>query len=171
MQKPILNIDQTEARLISDFKPGAPEKYQGAAMAEISACIGGKKLGYNLTIVPPGKCAFPMHNHYGNEEMFYIIEGEGEVRIGKQKFPIRVGDVIACPPGDTDSAHQIINTSETVTMRYLAVSTMLSPDFVQYPDSGKTGAAHYFDDAPAGSFKAVRILNREQDNLGYWDGE
>ena len=48
---------------------------------------------------------------------------------------------------------------------------MQSPDLVQYPDSGKTGAAHYLDDGPAGSFNAVRILNNESDNLGYWDGE
>lgn len=171
MKKNILNIENVQARLISDFKPGAPEKYQGAAMAEISALIGAKKLGYNLTIVPPGKAAFPMHNHYGNEEMFFIIEGEGAIRIGKETFSIRAGDTIACPCGDTDTAHQIINTSNTLTLRYLAVSTKQTPDFVQYPDSGKTGAAHYLDDGPDGSFKAVRILNREQENLGYWDGE
>ncbi|MEO6171617.1 MAG: cupin domain-containing protein, partial [Arenimonas sp.] len=171
MSKPILNIEHSKARLISEFKPGSPEKYQGAAMAEISAVIGGKKLGYNLTIVPPGKTAFPMHNHYGNEEMFFIIEGVGQVRIGTETFAIRNGDVIACPAGGKETAHQIINNSSTQTLRYLAVSTMQSPDLVQYPDSGKTGAAHYLDDGPAGSFTAVRILNNESDNLGYWDGE
>lgn len=171
MQKPILNIEDTKAVLISDYKPGAPEKYQGPQMAEISEVIGAVKLGYNITIVPPGKAAFPAHNHYGNEEMFFIIEGAGEVRIGKENYPIRTGDVIACPAGGEETAHQILNTSETLTLRYLAVSTMQSPDLVQYPDSGKTGATCFYDDAKAGSSKVVRILNREQDNLGYWDGE
>ena len=39
-------------------------------------------LHYNLTAVPPGKRAFPFHNHRVNEEMFFILEGTGEVRIG-----------------------------------------------------------------------------------------
>ncbi len=171
MQKPILNIEDTKAVLISDYKPGAPEKYQGAMMAEIAEVIGAVRLGYNMTIVPPGKTAFPAHNHYGNEEMFFIIEGEGQVRIGKETFPIRAGDVIACPAGGPETAHQIINSSATLTLRYLAVSTMQTPDLVQYPDSGRTGAAHYHDNSADGSAKAIRILNREQDNLGYWDGE
>lgn len=171
MQKPILNIEDTKAVLISDLKPGAPEKYRGPQMAEISELIGAQRLGYNMTIVPPGKAAFPAHNHYGNEEMFFIIDGEGEVRIGSDKFPIRQGDVIACPAGGPETAHQIINNSKTQTLRYLAVSTMQTPDFVQYPDSGKTGAAYYYGGTTDGKPNAVRILNREQDNLGYWDGE
>ena len=171
MQKSILNIEDTKAVLISDYKPGAPEKYQGVLMAEISEIIGAVRLGYNMTIVPPGKVAFPAHNHYGNEEMFFITDGEGEVRIGNEKFAIRRGDVIACPAGGPETAHQIINSSATLTLRYLAVSTMQTPDFVQYPDSGKTGAAYYHDNTADGTRKAVRLLNREQDNLGYWDGE
>jgi len=171
MQKPIINIEDTKAVLISDYKPGAPEKYQGAMMAEISEKIGASRLGYNMTIVPPGKAAFPAHNHYGNEEMFYIIEGEGQARIGKETFPIRTGDVIACPAGGPETAHQIINSSTTQTLRYLAVSTMQTPDFVQYPDSGKTGASYFHDNSADGTRKAIRLLNHEQNNLGYWDGE
>ena len=171
MQKPILNIEDTKAVLISDYKPGAPEKYQGAMMAEIAEVIGGKRLGYNMTIVPPGKTAFPAHNHYGNEEMFFIIDGEGKVRIGKETFPIRAGDVIACPAGGPETAHQIINSSTTATLRYLAVSTTQTPDYVQFPDSGKTGAAYLYDDPVDGSFKAIRLVNREQDNIDFWDGE
>ena len=171
MQKPILNIKDTNAVLISHYKPGAPEKYQGAMMAGISEMIGAVRLGYNMTILPPGKAAFPAHNHYGNEEMFYIIEGEGQARIGNDTFPIRAGDVIACPAGGPETAHQISNSSATHTLRYLAVSTMQTPDFVQYPDSGKTGATYYHDNTADDTRKAVRLLNREQDNLGYWDGE
>ncbi|MCW8278541.1 cupin domain-containing protein [Pseudomonas sp. PCH199] len=37
-----------------------------------------------------------MHANLG---MFYIVAGEGEVRLGAERFPIRAGDVIACPAG------------------------------------------------------------------------
>ena len=49
----------------------------------------------------PGKRAFPFHNHQVNEEMFFVIAGSGEVRIGAEMFPIRKGDIIACPAGGT----------------------------------------------------------------------
>lgn len=74
-------------------------------------------------VVPPGKFQCPFHNHHGEEEMFLIIEGEGELRFGDRRYPIRKHDVIACPPGGPEVAHQIINTG-TTAMRYLALSTL-----------------------------------------------
>jgi uncharacterized cupin superfamily protein len=171
MKSSIINIDQLEAKLISERLPNPPEKYQGAAIAPISGLIGAERLGYNLTIVPPGKCAFPAHNHYGNEEMFFILEGEGQLRIGNTYSPLRTGDFIACPPGGPETAHQIINTSEAMTLRYLAVSTMQSPDLFYYPDSGKTGASHLLGRDQNGNPNAIRIRNRTENNLDYWDGE
>ncbi len=171
MKPQVINLDQLEAKLISERIPNAPEKYHGAVMAPISGLIGAERLGYNLTIVPPGKCAFPAHNHYGNEEMFFILEGEGQLRIGNTYSPIRAGDFIACPPGGPETAHQIINTSETLTLRYLAVSTMQSPDLFHYPDSGKTGASHILERDENGYPIALRIRNRTEHNLDYWEGE
>jgi uncharacterized cupin superfamily protein len=83
-----------------------------------------------------GKRAFPFHNHRVNEEMFFILEGSGSVRIGAETFPVRSGDVIACPPGGPETAHQIINTG-TTELKYLAVSTQEMPEICDYPDSGK----------------------------------
>jgi len=60
-------------------------------MGQISSLVGAQKLGYNITKVPPGKRAFPIHNHHVNEEMFLILEGEGQVRIGNEMFPINAG--------------------------------------------------------------------------------
>ena len=90
-------------------------------------------LGYNLTVLPPGKVQCPFHCHHGEEEMFLILEGEGELRFGDQRYPIRKHDVIACPTGGPEVAHQIINTG-TVPMRYLALSTLVDIDVCEYPD-------------------------------------
>ena len=109
--KPVINLDELGYHEIGTLKQNAPKAYQGAKLAPIGALIGAQKLGYNLTVLPPGKAAFPAHNHYGNEEMFFIIEGEGELRIGEQRFPLRRGDVVACPPGGVETAHQIRNTA------------------------------------------------------------
>ena len=64
--------------------------------------------------------------------MFFILEGEGELRFGDERYPIRKHDVIACPPGGPEVAHQIINTGAT-TMRYLALSTRDEADICEYP--------------------------------------
>jgi uncharacterized cupin superfamily protein len=139
-------------------------------MGLIAPRLGAQNLGYNLTAVPPGKRAFPFHNHRVNEEMFFIVEGTGEVRIGEAVHPIRAGDIIARPPGGPDTAHRIVNTG-TAELKYLAVSTTLSPDIVEYPDSGKFGVLAAYPAAPGGKPQMFRFVGRESLNLGYWEGE
>ena len=137
----------------------------------IAALIGAKLLGYSLLVVPPGKRAYPFHNHHVNEEMFFILEGQGKVRIGERELPIRKGDVIASPPGGRGTAHQIINTSETDELRYLAVSTMIAAEVVEYPDSDKI--AVYVGSAPGEdpSKRTISFRGRLGPAADYWDGE
>jgi uncharacterized cupin superfamily protein len=128
--KPIINLDDVE---FDDIEENG--RYT-SKRARFSDQIGARNLGYNLTVLPPGKVQCPFHSHHGEEEMFLILEGEGELRFGDQTYPIRKHDVIACPPGGADVAHQIINTG-TATMRYLALSTLVDVDACEYPDSQK----------------------------------
>ena len=166
MARPILNIADLE------FRPwGHGERYE-ARLGAIGARLGAQKLGYNLTVLPPGKRAFPFHNHLVNEEMFFVVEGEGEVRIGEARYPIRAGDVIACPAGGPETAHQIRNTSATAELKYLAVSTKLSPEVAHYPDTGKYGVLAEFPPGPDGTKRPVRIVSKTQATEDdYWEGE
>jgi len=165
MTKPILNIDDLQYRLNS-----RGEKFE-ARLGQLSIPLGAQKLGYNLTVVPPGKRAFPLHNHRANEEMFFVIEGSGELRVGSETYPVRQGDVIACPPGGPETAHQIINTS-SADLKYLSVSTMISPEMAEYPDSGKVGLYHYLAPAADGTPQRLRYFAREQGTMDdYWEGE
>jgi uncharacterized cupin superfamily protein len=132
--------------------------------------LGARKLGYNITAVPPGKRAFPLHNHLVNEEMFYILQGSGELRIGTERHPLRAGDIVACPPGGPEVAHQIINTG-TEELRYLCVSTRLYPEYVEYPDSGKFATIGERPPAADGSPRIFRFVGRETQSLDYWEGE
>lgn len=165
MTRRILNIADIEYQ---DW--GRGERF-AAKLGAVGSRIGAQKLGYNVTIVPPGKRAFPHHNHRVNEEMFFVLEGEGELRIGAERHALRRGDVVACPPGGPELAHQIINTSTTTDLKYLAVSTMLSPEVVDYPDSGKFGMRLDLPDAAAGQPKVFRFVGRAGASLDYWEGE
>jgi uncharacterized cupin superfamily protein len=171
MSKPVINIDEIELRQrpVTYAAPVAAAARFDTRMGDIATHVGAQKLGYNVTAVPPGKRAFPLHNHRVNEEMFFILEGSGEVRIGAQTHAIRTGDIIACPPGGPENAHQIINTGDT-DLKYLAVSTMEYPEICDYPDSGKFLVAEQQRGAD-GNVRGFRHIGRADTAVDYWDGE
>src|SRR5262245_60863884 len=62
MPHPILNVDALE------YRPWGHGERFAAHIGDIGAKIGAQKLGYNVTVVPPGKRAYPAHSHRVNEE-------------------------------------------------------------------------------------------------------
>ena len=165
MSAHVLNIDDVE------YQPfGHGDKFE-AQLGSISRRIGARKLGYNVTVVPPGKRAFPFHSHRVNEEMFFVLEGTGELRLGSETIPVRAGDVVACPPGGPETAHQFINTASEGNLKYLGVSTEEWPEIAEYPDSGKTGVLAYFPGVD-GNDTTMRYMVRDQATMeDYWEGE
>ena len=159
MTKPFMNLDEVAFDDVED------NGLYTSSRGQIGAHIGARQLGYNLTVLPPGKAQCPFHNHHGEEEMFLILEGEGELRFGDQRYPIRPHDVIACPTGGADVAHQIINTG-TTPMRYLALSTMAALEVCEYPDSQKLLVLA----SPLGQ-PGLRKLFRAETTVDYYDRE
>jgi uncharacterized cupin superfamily protein len=168
---PIVNLDAIELqpRATAFAAPGDAAQRFDARMGEVGSRIGARKLGYNITAVPPGKRAFPKHNHRVNEELFFILEGTGEVRIGDATYPLRAGDFLACPPGGPETAHQIINTGAK-ELKYLAISTMEYPEICEYPDSGKFLVAEGRRRRD-GTVPGFRFVGRWASMVDYWDGE
>lgn len=58
----------------------------------------------------PGAGTTP-HYHRLTEEIYYLLEGHGRMRIGDQERDVLPGDAIAIPPG---AVHQITNTGSGV---------------------------------------------------------
>jgi len=171
MKKQIINISELEYKPFPAPMPdNVKAKFEGATLARVGPLVGAQKLGYGVTVVPPGKRAVPFHNHRVNEELFFVLEGEGEVRIGSETFKIKKGDFIAHPPGGAETAHQIVNTSDK-ELKYLGVSTQLSPEIADYPDSKKFGVMHVDGVDEKGVPKMFRFVGQEDKSLGYWDGE
>lgn len=159
---PICNLDDLE------LKPwGHGDKFK-AQHAQISQRLGARLLGYGVVSLPPGKRAWPYHAHLANEEMFFVLSGEGTLRLNGAEYPLRAGDVIAVPPGP-QSAHQIYNSS-AAELRYLAVSTRLQPEVVQYPDSQKVAFMALAETAD-GPQQIRGLYAADSPQAGYWDGE
>ena len=47
------------------------------------------------------------HHHIKTEEIYYVLEGRGLIRVGRETSSVGPGDAIAIPPG---ASHQITNT-------------------------------------------------------------
>lgn len=159
MHKPFVNLADVVFDDIED------SGHYASRRARFSAGIGARQLGYNLTELPPGKAQCPFHSHREEEEMFLILDGEGELRFGDQRYPIRRHDVIACPTGGVATAHQIINTGST-TLRYLALSNQSDIEVCEYPDSNKVGVFCVSTDGTG-----VRKMFHGETTVDYYDRE
>jgi uncharacterized cupin superfamily protein len=159
-EKPIVNIADVP---LQDFGKG--ERF-AARIARIAPVVGSTGLGCMLTVVPPGKRAFPFHRHHVIHELFFILSGSGEYRLGDKTHPLRAGDVVAAPAGG--EAHQIVNTGSE-DLRYLGLSTLGEVDVVDYPDSGKMAVAAGIKNADFAT-ATYRGLGRIA-AADYWDGE
>jgi mannose-6-phosphate isomerase-like protein (cupin superfamily) len=55
------------------------------------------------------------HHHVRTEEIYFILEGCGLMRVGQETAAVGPGDAIAIPPG---ASHQIANTGNAL-LRFL----------------------------------------------------
>jgi uncharacterized cupin superfamily protein len=134
----------------------------------LGAADGSEDLGVSLHEVPPGESAWPYHHHTANEEALYVLDGTGVLRLAGEEHRLESGDYAAFP-ADESGAHAVRNDGEE-PLRYLVVSTMVEPEVLVYPDSGKVGA---LAGAAPGEYdgRTVEAYFRQEDAVDYWDGE
>jgi uncharacterized cupin superfamily protein len=154
----VINIDELD---LEHFQKG--DRFQSYA-ARIGPQLGAKDLGYSYDVVQPGKVSCPFHSHRAEEEMFFIVRGEGTLRYGSETRKIRAGDFICCPVGGPETAHQFVNDSDG-ELAYISVSTMMPAEVCEYPDSKKIGA--YGGQTPS----RLRHMTMADAAVDYWKDE
>ena len=147
----VANIDDLK---LEHFSQGSSFE---SRFVRIGPLLGAKDLGYSYDVVPPGKRSCPFHSHRGEEEMFFIVRGTGTLRYGSETRKLRAGDLICCPTGGPETAHQIVNDSDA-ELAYLSISTMQPAEICEYPDSNKIGAFG----------GELRHLSQAGSNVDYW---
>lgn len=111
--------------------------------------------------IPPQKASYPYHYHLKNQEVFYIISGNGILETPNGNKIISAGDVIVCPPLEK-GAHKLINSSHTEMLTYLDCDTVNNPDLVYYPNSNKIGVILNGQSA---------TFYKRQTEVDYYEGE
>ena len=75
-------------------------------LADRNSCIRNQSLAEAR--LGPGMSTAP-HYHPQTEEIYYILQGEGQMQVDRSKRAVGTGDAIAIPPG---ARHQITCTGE-----------------------------------------------------------
>ena len=127
----------------------------------VGARIGAELIGGSLYEVAPGKKLWPYHVHHANEEWLIVMRGRPTLRTPDGERELTAGDVVCFLRGAA-GAHQVINRTEEPA-RVLMLSSLLSPDVIEYLDSGKIAATG------ADGKRLFRTLRGEP--AEYWDGE
>ncbi len=149
----IVNVDEVE-----------PVERDGATVGrrirDLGRKAGSSRTGLRHAEVLPGKFNAAPHCHSAEEEIFVVLEGEGELELweheGVSEHPLRAGSAVARPAG-TGRAHAFRAGDEGMTL--LMYGTRDPNDICFYPRSGKV------------SLRGVGLIARLGESLDYWDGE
>jgi len=103
-----------------DEVPKIPSKYGGA----LKELIREKNLHLLIGYFEPGE-SMKAHIHTIPEEIYYVLEGEGEMVLGDKTVPIKAGMAIYIPPN-------IIHAPKNTGKKPLVIAFIHSP-----PETGE----------------------------------
>ncbi len=132
---------------------------------DLGIAAGSVRTGLNHVTVPAGKLNVPPHCHSADEEIFVVLDGEGELelRAGPNAWPdavrgtfaVRAGTTVARPAG-TRVAHSFRAGAAGLTL--LSYGTREPNDIAYYPRSGNVNV------------RGIGLIFRPE-RVDYWDGE
>lgn len=121
--------------------------------------LGGKLMGASLYELAPREGFWPYHYHHANEELLVVLSGAPTLRAPDGERALEPGDCVLFPRGP-DGAHTLRNDTDEPA-RVLIFSTVVEPELITYPDSGKVGARSEW----------TRENFKEGSGVDYWEGE
>jgi uncharacterized cupin superfamily protein len=132
----------------------------GRRVRDLGRAAGSQRTGLRLSEVLPGKLNSPPHCHSAEEEIFVVLEGEGDLLLwepdGVAEHPVRTGSVVARPAG-TGVAHAFRGVEQGLSV--LMYGTRDPSDVCYYPRSGKV------------FFTGLGLIAHLGKPVDYWDGE
>ena len=132
---------------------------------DLGRAAGSARTGLKHITVSPGKLTAPPHCHSAEEELFVVLDGDGELELlpapyvpwgeEAERHPVRAGSVVARPAG-TRMAHTFRAGGDGLTL--LAYGTRDPNDIAYYPRSRKL------------YLRGAGVIVRAE-HVDYWEGE
>jgi len=150
-------------RTIVNVEDVEPAEREGATIGrrirDLARAAGSRRTGLRYSEVSPGKLGSPPHCHSTEEEIFVVLDGEGQLLLwepeGVVEHPVREGSVVCRPPG-TGVAHAFRAGDRGLGL--LLYGTRDPSDLCFYPRSGKV------------LFRGLGLAGRIE-RVDYWEGE
>lgn len=100
------------------------EKLKVGNLNEITALIDRSEAGLTEVAMNFWKAELngPPHSHIGKEQVFYVTEGSGVVKVGSESHPVKPGSLIYIPEG---VVHQSVAGHDALT--YFLFNAFLEP--------------------------------------------
>jgi len=130
-QRPETIVALADAEQGETTREGYHERWRLLSPASVRA-----GLGYG--VLEEGSLPCPPHWHAMEEEAFVVLDGEGIAWLDDERFPIRRGHVMICPPGGP--AHAVEGGPGGLT--YLTYGTRVAGDYAWMPRSRKFTFRH-----------------------------
>ncbi|MGH9405413.1 MAG: cupin domain-containing protein [Terriglobia bacterium] len=86
-----------------------PARRRTQNVAGGASAIQPKAFSMGVSVLEPGGGQVPWHNQE-QEEIYFVLEGSGEMCLGAEKAPLRAGQAVYIPPR---VFHQLTNTGST----------------------------------------------------------
>jgi uncharacterized cupin superfamily protein len=146
---------------VADVEPVEHESTTlGRRARYMSREAGSRRTGLRYIEVFPGKLNAPPHCHSAEEEIFVVLDGEGQLLLweedGVAEHPVRAGSVVCRPPG-TGVAHAFRGGDDGLGV--LTYGTRDPNDMCFYPRSRKL------------YIRGLGLITRVGQQLNYLDGE
>ncbi len=122
---------------------------------DLGRATGARISGLAHIVIAPGAEGAPPHCHSAEEELFVVLDGDGELRLGDETHAVRAGSIVARPAG-TGVAHSFRAGDGGLAL--LAYGQRKPDDACYYPRSHKV------------ALRGLGVRFRVEP-LGYWDGE
>lgn len=113
-----------------DEGPTKPLGTRGTAFRVLTPGAGSELLELYVNVLEPGSGPGPYHYHSNADNIYVVLDGEGEVTVDGARIPVTQGDSLALSPGER---HDIENTGPD-QLRVLEIKVPAGSDFVTVED-------------------------------------
>jgi mannose-6-phosphate isomerase-like protein (cupin superfamily) len=103
---------------------------RGSVLRLVDAGIGARQVDLHLNTINPDTPPGPYHLHQNVENVYYILSGQGCIRIDGADHIVEPGQAIFIPKGVPHSAHNV----GPEPLRLLEIYAPVDVDFVEVDD-------------------------------------